>query len=240
MISVMMCEDEKNYRDQVKEMLVKMAFALDIEINTEDFASAEELLKAYAQRKKSYDLMIFDIEMPGCDGLQAGRIIREQHQYEGQLVYLTSHAESMQDSFVVGTNQYLVKPIDYLEFDTKLRPIFKKILEDDQRLTVELVAGGLQLIPMREITSIQAKTLGRKGGVVIQTKREEIEAFGKMVDFEQRLEKRKFFRIHKQTIVNLDKILLFDGVEALTVDNQRHKVSRNKKKELKDRLLHHF
>ncbi|MBO1306458.1 response regulator transcription factor [Enterococcus sp. 669A] len=240
MINIIICEDEKCYRDQVKEMLVKMAFSLDIEIQTECYCSAEEMLAAYENREKSYELMIFDIEMPGCDGLQAGKIIREQYQYDGQLVYLTSHAELMQDSFEIGTNQYLVKPIEYKEFEAKLRPIIKKIIDNDKRITVELVAGGLQIIPMKDITTIQAKSQGRKGGVIIQTTRELIEAFGKMADFENMLEKRKFFRIHKQTIINLDKITQFDGVEATTVDQQRYKVSRNKKRELKDLLLRNF
>lgn len=236
----MICEDDKRDREHVKELLVKLAFSLDIEIQTTCFCSAEDLLNAYEKREKSYDLMVFDIEMAGCDGLQAGKIIRDRYQYDGQLVYLTSHRELMQDSFEIGTNQYMVKPIDYGDFEAKMRPIVKRILENDKRITVELVAGGLQIIPMKDILTIHASTQGRKGGVVIQTVFGIVEAFGKMADFENMLEQRKFLRVHKQTIINLDKIILFDGVEAVTVDRQRHKVSRNKKRELNDRLLRNF
>ena len=63
----------------------------------------------------------------------------------------------MQDSFEVGTNQYLVKPVAYEEFEKKIRPLMNKLVKNNQRLTVELVSGGFQILPINSILTIQSK-----------------------------------------------------------------------------------
>lgn len=236
MIKVAICEDEKGFRDLLKEMLIKMSILLDFEIQTKNFVRAEDLLEK-CEEKQLFDLVILDIELEACDGMTAAKILRERYKYEGQLVFVTSHAEFMQDSFEVGTNQYLVKPIEYAEFERKISPLLKNIMTNNRRLTVELVAGGFQIVPLKTIIFIRAYPLGRKGGVIIQTEYETIEAFGTMADFQEKLEKHHFFRVHKQTIVNLEKIKVFDGEEVTTTCDQKIKVSRNMKKNLKERLL---
>ena len=236
MIKVAICEDEKRFRETIRDMLIKMSIMLDFEIQTKDFVCAEDLLEQ-CKEMIPYNLIILDIELEACDGLTAARRLREIYEYEGQLVFLTSHAEFMQDSFAVGTNQYLVKPVAYTEFEKKIGPLVKSILTNNRKLTVELVTGGVHILSLKEILFIQAYPLGRKGGVIIHTTHETIEAFGKMADFQEKLEKVHFFRVHKQTIVNLEQIKTFDGEEVLTTCNQKIKVSRNKKKRLKEKLL---
>ncbi|GCF93884.1 DNA-binding response regulator [Enterococcus florum] len=237
MIKVAICEDEAHFRKLIKEMLIKMSILLDFEIQTRSFTMAEELLSSMENGEATYDLLILDIELDGCDGMTAARDLRENYDYDGQLVFLTSHAELMQDSFEVGTNQYLVKPVEYPEFERKLSPILKNVLNNNRRLTVELVAGGFQILPLKDIITIQSKTLGRKGGVVIQTESEQVEAFGKMTNLYEKLEKYHFFRVHKQTIVNLEKIKTFDGEEITTTNRQTIKVSRNMKRQLKEKIM---
>ena len=100
----------------------------------------------------------------------------------------------MQDSFEVGTNQYLVKPVAYEEFEKKIRPLMNKLVKNNQRLTVELVSGGFQILPINSILTIQSKSLGRKGGVIIKTETQELAAYGKMTDYLDKLEKARFCR----------------------------------------------
>lgn len=237
MINVLICEDEQRYRNQLREMLIRLSFSLDIEIHTFYFHSAEELLNAYDEREKEYDLLFMDIELPGNNGLQAAKILREEYHYDGQLVFLSSHSEMMQDSFEVGTNQYLVKPVEYEEFKRKLLPILKHIMKSNQRITVELVTGGFRILHLQSILSIHSNNVGRKGGVIIQTEKEQIMAFGKMNEFLEKLGNQSFFRIHKQTIVNLDHVMSFDNESVTLSNSQVLKISRNLKKDFKERMI---
>lgn len=237
MIHILICEDEPRYRNQLREMLVKLSFSLDLDIRTHSFSSGEELLESYEKKEHVYDLLFLDIELPGINGLQAAKLLRESHQYDGQLVFLTSHIELMQDSFEVGTNQYLVKPVAYEEFEKKIRPLMNKLVKNNQRLTVELVSGGFQILPINSILTIQSKSLGRKGGVIIKTETQELAAYGKMTDYLEKLEKARFCRIHKQTIINLEQVVFFNGEQVVMTNQQEWKVSRNMKRELKQRMM---
>jgi len=237
MLNILICDDEQRCRNQLREMLIKLSFSIDVEIWTHSFSSGEDLLKAYENRKRDYELLFLDIEMTGLNGIETAKKFRETYNYEGQLVFMTNHVEHMQDSFAVGTNQYLLKPVTYEEFDIKIRPIINNLLKDNQRLTIELVSGGFKLIPLSSIIVISSNSMGRKGGVIIQTESEEIQAYGKMMDYLEKLEKRQFFRIHKQTIINLEQVVFFDGEIVRMTNRQSLKVSRNVKKSLKDRLM---
>lgn len=237
MINMMICEDESRYQEQLKKMLIKLSFVMEVEFRTHSFVSAEELLRAYEQRTKEFDVLFLDIELPGINGLEAAKRLRQEYGYDGQLIFLTSHSERMQDSFEVGTNQYLVKPVVYEEFEKKVRPIITNLTKSNQRLPLELVSGGIQLVPINKILAIHSNTLGRKGGVVVQTTSEEFSAYGKMQDFIDDLEEKHFFRIHKQTIVNLQQVVFFDGEHVGMTNQQTLKVSRNVKKKLKERIM---
>ncbi len=71
MIHILICEDEPRYRNQLREMLVKLSFSLDLDIRTHGFSSGEELLESYEKKEHVYDLLFLDIELPGINGLQA-------------------------------------------------------------------------------------------------------------------------------------------------------------------------
>lgn len=238
MIQILICEDELRYQNQLKEMLVKLSFSMDIDIHTDSFSSAEELLHTYKKKDKSCDVLFLDIELPGLSGLQVAKILREEYKYDGQLIFLTNHMGLMQDSFEVGTNQYLVKPVSYEEFEKKIRPIMESVTKSNKRITVELVSGGFQVLSIADILSIHSKSLGRKGGVIIKTNNREVSAYGKMSDYLEKLQKQRFYRIHKQTIVNLEEVVFFDGEQVVMTNKQTLKVSRNVKRDLKMRMLH--
>lgn len=53
MINILICEDEERYRNQLRERLIHLSFAMDIEIRTHVYQSAEELLQMYEKKKKS-------------------------------------------------------------------------------------------------------------------------------------------------------------------------------------------
>ncbi|MBU5362539.1 LytTR family DNA-binding domain-containing protein [Enterococcus raffinosus] len=237
MINILICEDEERYRNQLRERLIHLSFAMDIEIRTHVYQSAEELLQMYEKKEKEYHLLFLDIELPGMDGMRAAKVLREEHGYDGQLVFLSSHSELMQDSFEVGTNQYLVKPVDFEEFERKIRPIIAAITKNDQRITLELVTGGFRIVPINSILAIHSNNLGRKGGVIVQTQSEEFSAYGKMQEFLEKLEAQRFFRIHKQTIINLEQVVFFDGDLVVMTNQQSLKVSRNVKKSLKEQIM---
>jgi CheY-like chemotaxis protein len=63
--------------------------------------------------KRDYDVILMDIQMPGMDGIEATRILREKH-YETPIIALTAHAmkEEKERILSCGFDDYVVKPLD--------------------------------------------------------------------------------------------------------------------------------
>ena len=93
-----------------------------------DVASGEAAIATLAE--DSFDLMLTDIHMPGLDGIEATRRVREQERQTGRartpIIALTADAletgkQACQDA---GMDGFLTKPIDTAELDAMLARLF--------------------------------------------------------------------------------------------------------------------
>ncbi|WP_281646548.1 response regulator [Parendozoicomonas sp. Alg238-R29] len=85
----------------------------DAGITTDTATSGQEALNLIA--KHSYDMVFMDIQMPGMDGLEATRQLR-QNEKQGEhlpVIALTAHAlaEEQKELMKAGMNDYLTKPV---------------------------------------------------------------------------------------------------------------------------------
>jgi two-component system CheB/CheR fusion protein len=97
---------------------------------TYDGPSALELVRA-----SQPDLVLLDIGLPGMDGYEVARQIRQRDELEGTLlVALTGYgqAEDRQRAFAVGFDEHLVKPVSPQD----LEPLFGRVQPKRQRSAV--------------------------------------------------------------------------------------------------------
>jgi PAS domain S-box-containing protein len=84
----------------------------------------------HTMRENEFDLLLTDIHMPGCDGIQAAREIRQAEAESGReripIVALTADALETGKSACreVGMDGFLTKPVDPLELDAVLAALF--------------------------------------------------------------------------------------------------------------------
>lgn len=104
------------------KLIVTLLTSLGVEVD--GVASGEDALDAL--RETEYDLVFMDIQMPGIDGLEATRRIRQQEapMRHIPIIALTAHAlaEERQAMLDSGMDDYLTKPIDE---DQLQRTLFK-------------------------------------------------------------------------------------------------------------------
>lgn len=80
--------------------------------------NGQEAIDCFQKDDGCFDLILMDILMPVMDGLEATRRIREMHQYPNAktipIIAMTANAfrENFEESFRVGMNAHLVKPIE--------------------------------------------------------------------------------------------------------------------------------
>ena len=105
---ILLVEDNRINQVVTKEMLDRQGYAVDIATNGHDAVAA--------LTQHAYDLVLMDCQMPGLDGLDATRIIRqnEAEQVRKHVPIIALTANAMQGDrercLAAGMDDYLSKP----------------------------------------------------------------------------------------------------------------------------------
>ncbi|WP_054032846.1 response regulator [Desulfatitalea tepidiphila] len=99
-------------------------------------------------RQDGFDVVILDIKMPGMDGIQTLRKIKIMFPLV-EVILLTGHGttETAVEGMKLGAFDYLLKPADFEDLETKLEGARRKKSEQEER-----------------IRQAEARLLLRKGG----------------------------------------------------------------------------
>lgn len=114
-------DDEKNIRDLVVPFLEHDGFTVRA------FETGDLLLEAYKNQK--LDLVILDIMMPGTNGLDVMKSIR---QYDNVPIIMLTARDSDVDfitAFNLGTDDYFTKPFSPIKLSLHVKALFKRLDE---------------------------------------------------------------------------------------------------------------
>jgi len=102
---VLVIEDSEDNQMLISRYLT--AVGIQVEVASNGFEGIEKAESA------NYDLLVLDIQMPGMDGHQVARTLREKG-FAQPIIALTAHAfkEDRERAFRSGFNEYLTKPIN--------------------------------------------------------------------------------------------------------------------------------
>ena len=126
-IHILIVDDDDKIRDLLKQYLKNNNFFVSTAINATD---AEEKLKIV-----KFDLAIIDIMMPGKDGLQLTKEIRENIDLPIILLTAKGGAEDRVKGLELGAEDYLPKPFEPKELLLRIKNVIKRIKKEKPILT---------------------------------------------------------------------------------------------------------
>jgi DNA-binding LytR/AlgR family response regulator len=199
------------------------------------------------------DVLFLDIQMPGLTGFQ----VLEKLERDIPVIFTTAYDRYAIDAFTVNSIDYLLKPIEPERLDRaldRLSRIGGQQAPDVRALARELAA---QLGPGRRLERL-ASRVGERTTILDVARISHFFSKDKLTfavsagrehaidytlgDLEDRLDARRFVRIHRATIANLAFVAeLYPGVDGVLVRlKDEHKtelsVARDRVRDLKDRL----
>ena len=127
-IHILIVDDDDKIRDLLKQYLKNNNFFVSTAINASD---AEEKLKIV-----KFDLAIVDIMMPGKDGLQLTKEIRENIDLPIILLTAKGEAEDRVKGLELGAEDYLPKPFEPKELLLRIKNVIKRIKKDNHIINV--------------------------------------------------------------------------------------------------------
>ena len=109
-------EDDQGYRDTLFTYIKQYEQERDTAFEATPFEKADDFLAVY---NGDYDIILMDIEMPGTNGMDAAEQIRKK---DAQVVimFITNMAHYAIKGYEVGALDFVLKPIQYLNFANKM------------------------------------------------------------------------------------------------------------------------
>jgi two-component system NtrC family response regulator len=143
-IRILLVDDEENLVEYISKRLLKKGFTVKATFSGEQALEAAE--------RDHYDVAVVDLKMPGMDGVETQRKLREIQPFL-QCIVLTGHGsiESALESGQEDAFQYLLKPVDYDALVAAIKDAYKK--------KQELQGAKFQ----EEVQRIQASGMGAHG-----------------------------------------------------------------------------
>ncbi len=130
MFHILVVDDDKNTRRLMQAVLETENYTVSAAENGEEALDVLE--------REHIDLVVLDIMMPKMDGYAFTSAIREANNDMPILMVSAKQLpEDRHKGFIVGTDDYIVKPIDTEEFLLRIRALLRRArIASDHRITV--------------------------------------------------------------------------------------------------------
>ncbi len=230
---VAVVDDEKRERDTLRAYLNRFAGGTSSRFDVDEFPSGDALLDDF---RLVYDIILFDVDMPGTNGISTARQVRELDE-SVTILFITNMAQYAINAFEVEAADYIIKPVEYFDFAMKFRRAIKRAVRRSQReLTLDTV-DGLQKINISSIIYVEALS----HYLTYHIKRQDatsarIEVRGSIGEHEAMLKPYNFCRIHKSYLVNLAHVDVIRTFEV-SVDGMGIPIGRRYKRGLMQEYL---
>ncbi|MBK9486048.1 MAG: response regulator transcription factor [Chitinophagaceae bacterium] len=157
-MQVLLVEDEKKIADSLKQGLEELQYTVEIAY---DGTMGEKLF-----RQQAFDIVILDINLPGINGLELCKKIREVNKAIPVLMLTTfSSVPDKVEGFNAGADDYMVKPFSFDELIVRIRALLRRNADGN------LPTGNLLSIADLEM-NLDTKQVTRSGKNISLTAKE--------------------------------------------------------------------
>lgn len=222
MIKIAVCDAMPQMAQQLGKIIRKhiKETNLKYEISDVDIYNDAESIVSCAGK---YNIIFLEIDMPGLDGIEAGRLIRKINP-NALIIIASDRIERFKETYEINALRFITKPYDEEELSSVLSTVEEKI-SGLKTIRVFKNRFGIDLM-QKDIMYIEAYESEAR----IHTMLGEYRLDESLNSLENRLDNRFFIRISRSYIVNMRWIIKYDN-GILKIGNCKFSVSRGKRKE---------
>ena len=123
MKKILVCEDEDAIRDFVVINLTRAGYEVT------EATNGEEALQKYDEFNGDFDVAILDVMMPGIDGLQVCKELRNMNSGIG-IIMLSARTQEMDKvtGLMLGADDYITKPFSPSELTARVDSLYRRVV----------------------------------------------------------------------------------------------------------------
>jgi two-component system LytT family response regulator len=239
-VTALIADDEPHARAGLRDMLAEYSWVQSIG----EAASGPQAVDAINRLRP--ELLFLDIQMPGISGTE----VLQRVKHQPYVIFTTAHAQHAVTAFELGALDYLLKPFGPERLAAAMERVRAGLGEPSDSAPLDRLTEALRQGPMNRL-------FVRSGRAIIPVPVAEVIWFEALGDYitlhlashryvvhlslqrlESRLDPKRFARIHRSHIANLDHVVAFrphgrGQLMAELSNGQRLVVSRTRAQELR-------
>lgn len=232
MIKVAIVDDDINVCFKIEEYILSYAAAISESFDVETFQSGEKFLE-YWDEQCQFDLIFLDIELYNLNGIEVGSILRKiKENYKVQIIYISAKNTYAMKLFQNRPFDFIVKPVNKEKIWSVLSDYVKEFIctKIYYKYTINRKEYSILVDDIIYIQSNRKKLL-------INTRKETIEIYGKLDDEIKKLPENLFLRIHRCYAVNVNYISRFSPEEITLINGEEFSISKTFQDKVSEKLL---
>lgn len=232
MIKIAIIDDEAKDIERLLGYVAEFEKAEKIGVEVDRYENGADFLTEY---KPVYTVVFIDIDMPILDGLETAKRLRKIDS-QVPLVYITNMAQFAVKGYEVDALDFIVKPVGYFNFATKIKKAMKiqksyereKVVIESDKKYYCLYAADIYYIEVFQHDLIYHTSIG------------DITTKGSMKERAKYFESKHFIRINHCFLVNLYNLIEFKGSSVRLKNGEEIPVSQSKRKAVKQAVIEYF
>lgn len=232
MYRVAICDDDFTVCSQLEKVILEYAKRQSQPLEVDVYTSGEEMCRCMKDSVE-YHVIFLDIELKMLNGVEIGKMIREEMKDEiVHIIYISAVQGYAMELFAIRPLNFLIKPLKEEEIIKNLEKSIE--LSNKENKVYEFRLGkSYYKIPLKDVYYFASE--GKK--VKIVTNYEELEYYGKLADVKMTLPEDDFLAIHKSYIVNCKYIIQYKYDSITLTNHEELPISQAFRKEIRDKLL---
>ncbi|PZR53918.1 DNA-binding response regulator [Xylanimonas oleitrophica] len=230
-MNVAVVDDEETSRRLLASHLERYEQEHGTPLRVTTFEDGARIAEPY---RPEFDVVFLDVQMPGMDGFETARRIRELDT-DVVLVFVTNMAQHAIRGYEVEALSYLVKPVPYFAFSQELRRSVRRVRRGD-RDSIMLPAGGSTArVDLADVLYVESD----KHRITVHARDRAYTLTGTLKSFETELAGKGFFRSNSCYLVNLRHVVGVHPTSCVMRGGIELQVSRPRRRAFLDALTDH-
>jgi len=227
---IAVCDDEKQVREGIGNMLERYAAENGRAFQCFSFDSAAALLRDY---RADFDILFLDISMRGLNGMEAAREIRRSDA-RVCIIFVTSMQQYAVQGYRVHAYGFIVKPVNYQELSMELDGALHTIDSARMRESAVTLRSGTQVDRLTACDILYCEVHNHTVTIHLYTG-QRVYRYS-MKEMESLLRPYGFARPHSAYLVNCAAIVQILGSQLVLANGERIPIAQQKRKEFMARL----
>lgn len=221
--NIAVVEDERKEIERLVQLINGHKVGGNYTFKISTFTDAATFIRDF---HAEYDLIFFDIQMPGINGMEAAAQIRKVDD-KVVIVFVTQMIQYAVEGYGVHAFDFIVKPINRGSFSIKFDRILRMLEKNrDDRSVVVRNKDGYRQLKTHDILYVESNNHNLCYHLVTQ---ENIVVRGAMTEAEKLLAEHHFCRCNSCYLVNLKHVKAIHG-DYIVVGEEELKISQTRRR----------